>query len=217
MNKRLFYSGFIIVLLISICLYLYFYSVSKEKEKEVLTENMVWVVEKASDLKLEDIDRNKTINFIQNSLPKKIDVKNIGEMFHDAITSEKMSDKELQESILAELYYSIKDKDAGILVSLFDINSYMVFANLYQSHAELVAAQNQLLNSIDKSGSFESISFIRRDERVFTVVFNYKSSEPIKIDLKIKRYVEDGTKNHYYYSIDSSFMEFYEAFNKPSN
>ena len=70
----------------------------------------------------------------------------------------------------------------------------MEFVNLYQSHAELVVAQNQLLNSIDKSGSFESISFIRRDEREFTVVFNYTTRDPLKINLKVKRYIEDGTK-----------------------
>lgn len=213
MSKRLLYSGFIIFVFLIICLYLYFYLASKGKEEEVLKDNKAWIVEKASDLKMEDIDRNKIINFIESSLPKNIDAKNMGEMLHDAIKNEKMSEEELQESILAELYYSIKNKDVGILVSLFDINSYMEFVNLYQSHAELVAAQNQLLNSIDKSGSFESISFIRRDEREFTVVFNYTTREPLKINLKVKRYIEDGTKNEYYYAISSSFIEFYEVFN----
>lgn len=196
---------------------MYFYFANKEMEKEALIENKIWVEKKANDLEMEHVDREKIIHFIEKSLPKKIEVKNIESFFYDAFTTEKTSDEELQERIFAELHYSIKEQDIDMLVTLFDIQSYMEFVNLYPNHDELVAARNHFMSLINKSGEYESISYIRRDESSFTVVFNYKSGDSIKINMNVKRYIEDGTKDHYYYAINSSFKAFFDVFSNSSN
>ncbi|MGE7843568.1 hypothetical protein ACQKNX_22665 [Lysinibacillus sp. NPDC093712] len=216
MNKRLIFSALFLLGFLIIGLGMYFYFANKEMEKEALIENQIWVEKKALDLEMEQVDREKIIHFIENSLPKKIDVKNIELFFHDALNIEKTSEEELQERIFAELHYAIKEQDIDMLVTLFDIHSYMEFVNLYPNHDELVAARNQLLSLINRSGEYDSISYIRKDEKSFTVVFNYKAGNPIKMNMNVKRYTEDGTKDHYYYAINSSFIAFFDTFNKSS-
>ncbi|MDD1505072.1 hypothetical protein PVA17_20225 [Lysinibacillus sp. CNPSo 3705] len=214
MNKRKFSCTLLILVFIIICITLFFYFAYKGKEKEVLHENQKWVEKRVSDLEIDYKDNEKILNFIENSLPREVDSKNFPYFVRDNFNGEKLPEDDLQEMIFAELQYAIQEKNIDMLITTFDVNSYVEFVRQYENHEELVKAKNKLLSSIEKSGTFESISYIRKDKRLYTVVFNYATGNTIKVEVKLKRYTVDGTKNKYYYLIDSSFVDFFEAFNK---
>lgn len=214
MNKRKFSCFLLISVFIILCLTFFFYFVSKEKEKEVLNENHEWVEKRVSDLEVDYKDNKKILNFIENSLPREVDSKNFPYFVRDNFNGEKLPDDDIQEMIFAELQYAIKEKNIDMLITTFDVNSYVDFVRQYANHEELIKAKNELMSLIDKSGTFESISYIHKDKRLYTLVFNYASGNSIKVEVKLKRDTIDGTKNKYYYLIDSSFVEFSEAFLK---
>ena len=214
MNKRKFSCFLLISVFIILCLTFFFYFVSKEKEKEVLNENHEWVEKRVSDLEVDYKDNEKILDFIENSLPREVDSKNFPYFVRDNFNGEKLPDDDIQEMIFAELQYAIKEKNIDMLITTFDVNSYVEFVRQYANNEELVKAKNELMSLIDKSGTFESISYIRKDKRLYTLVFNYASGNSIKVEVKLKRDTIDGTKNKYYYLIDSSFVDFSEAFFK---
>lgn len=213
LNKRVFFYSLLLILII-IGLTLSFLFAIKEKEKEMLKENQTWVEKRALSLEMEYKDNEKILNFIEKSLPKKVMSKNFPYYIRDHFKEKKVPDDVLQETLFAELQYAIKERNVEILSTIFEVDTFLEFVNQFENYDELIAAQNKLMNNIDKSGSFESISYIRKDDRQFIVMFNYKSGAPIKLDMKIKRNIVDGTKNEYYYAISSSYIDFYEAFNK---
>ncbi|MFJ8519431.1 hypothetical protein [Lysinibacillus xylanilyticus] len=214
MNKRKLSCTLLLLVFIILCLTLFFYFAYKGKEKEVLDENQEWVEKRVSDLEIDYKDNEKILNFIENSLPREVDAKNFPYFVRDEFNGEKLSDDDLQEMIFAELQYAIKEKNIDMFITTFDLNSYVEFVRQYENHEELVKAKKELMSLIDKSGTFESISFIRKDKRLYTLVFNYASGNSIKVEVKLKRDTIDGTKNKYYYLIDSSFVDFSEAFFK---